>query len=60
MEKAEIRFAEDILAPQPTKPGTKSKKKKKVSRSKEDIDGGIKPRKQRRAAEVLDVEEEEY
>ena len=45
----------------PVKPGTKTRKKKKVTRGKEDVDDGIKLRKQRRGVEVLgDGEEEEY
>ncbi len=61
VEKAEVRFAEDVLVTGPVKPGTKTRKKKKVTRGKEDVDDGIKLRKQRRGVEVLgDGEEEEY
>ncbi len=58
-EKAEVRFAEDILAPAPVKTEAKAKKKKKVTRGKEDVEGGVKLKKQRRVREVFDEEEEE-
>ena len=58
--KGGIRFAEDILAPGPPKPEAKQKKKRKGARTKEDVDGGIRLRKQRRGVEVIDEEEEEY
>ena len=56
-ETAEIRFAEDILAPG-AKLGAKPKKKRKA-RGKEEAEGSTRPRKQRRAVEVYDEEEEE-
>lgn len=59
-EKTELRFAEDILAPRPTKPGEKAKKKKKKGvYGKESAEDGVRLKKRRRGAEVLD-EDEEY
>ncbi len=55
-EAGEIRFAEDILG---TRPGAKAKKKKKT-RGKEETEGAARPRKQRRAVEVYDEEDETY
>ena len=57
-EKPKVRFAEDILAPMPTKPGAKSKKKKKSTPGREDADG-IRRRKQRHEIEIP-AEEDEY
>ncbi len=57
VEKAELRFAEDIMGP--AKPEAKQKKKKKGVRGKEDADG-VKARKPRRGREIFDEEEEEY
>jgi N utilization substance protein A len=59
-EKHEIRFAEDIMVSGPVKPAAKVKKKKKGVRGKEDIEGGVKLKKQRRVRETIDEEEEEY
>ena len=57
-EKAQVRFAEDILGPRPPKAEPKSKKKKKTRETAED---GVKLRKRHRALEVpLDEEEYEY
>ena len=58
VEKPQVRFAEDILAPGPTKPVPKSKKKKKVTHGREDTEG-IRRRKHRRQLEVP-TEDEEY
>ncbi|MFC2013384.1 transcription termination factor NusA [Chloroflexota bacterium] len=56
----ELRFAEDILAPRPAKPGTKQrKKKKKTTPDRETAVDGVKIKKQRRSVDVLE-EEEEY
>jgi N utilization substance protein A len=60
VETPGIRFAEDILAPGAVKPGAKSKKKKKGVRTKEDVEGGVRPRKQRLAIEDIEEEEEAY
>jgi N utilization substance protein A len=56
VEKAELRFAEDIMGP--AKPEAKQKRKKKAARSKEDVDS-VKPKKPRRGREIIDEEEEE-
>jgi hypothetical protein len=60
-EKAEIRFAEDIVMPAPVKPGAKPKKKKKKSASgKGAAEDGIKIKKRRRVSQSLgDYEEDE-
>lgn len=59
-EKTELRFAEDILVPRPTKPGDKAKeKKKKGAYSKESAEDGIRLKKRRQESEFLD-EDEEY
>ncbi len=60
VEKAEIRFAEDILVAGPVKVETKPRKKKKAAHSKEDVDGSARQRKQRLAVDIVDGEEEEY
>ena len=64
--KAKIRFAEEIIIPQPIKPGAKSKKKKKKGVSgKESAEDGIKIKKLRRMQGTIEVdgedeEDEEY
>jgi len=58
VEKPRLRFAEDILAPRPTKPQAKSrKKKKKQGREREEDGVGIK--KPRREPDIS-IDEEEY
>jgi len=58
-EKAQIRFAEDILVPTPIKPGAKSRKKKKKGvQGKGSVEDGIKIKKRRRVSETLDTGEE--
>ena len=64
-EKAKIRFAEEIIIPQPIKPGAKSKKKKKKGASgKESAEDGIKIKKLRRMSGIIEFngegEDEEY
>ena len=62
-EKAKIRFAEEIMIPQPIKPGAKSKKKKKKGApGKESAEDGIKIKKLRRMPGTIEVngEDEEY
>jgi len=57
-EKAQVRFAEDILGPRPPKAAPKSKKKKTGRETAED---GIRLKKRRRATEIsVDEEEDEY
>ena len=58
-EKAKVRFAEDILAPGPTKPVPKSRKKKKGAPVRAETSEGIKRRKHRRESEIP-LDEEEY
>jgi len=62
VEKAQVRFAEDILVPAPTKPETKSKKrKKKGTKGEGRAQDGIRLKKQRREPEIrIDEDEEEY
>jgi len=58
-EKAQVRFAEDILGPRPAKPESKTKKKKKKVR--ETAEDGVKLRKRHRQVDIpLDEEEYEY
>ena len=57
VEKSQIRFAEDILVLGSTKPGAKTKKKKKGASVKERAEDGIKLKKGRRAVE-MPVEDE--
>ncbi len=58
-EKPRLRFAEEIMAPKPTKAKTsKTKRKKKVAYGKESAEDGIKLRKARRESDV--EEDEEY
>ena len=60
-EKAQIRFAEDILVSGPTKPVAKSRKrKKKVTPDRGTAEDGIRLRKRRQESEILDEEEAEY
>lgn len=60
VDKPELRFAEDILVSKPTKPGAKSRKrKKKDTQGKESAEDGIRLRKTRRLPEVTE-EGEEY
>jgi len=59
-ERAEIRFAEDILGPRPDKPGDKAKKKKrKVVSAREGAEDGIRIKRKRRDTDISD-EDEEY
>ena len=56
-----LRFAEEILVSAPSKPDTKSrKKKKKGTRGKGSAEGDIKVTKPRRVREVIEGEDEEY
>lgn len=57
-EKAELRFAEDILGPKPDKPEDKAKKKKKKGAAKEGAEDGIRIKKRRRDTDLLDEDEE--
>lgn len=57
--KSELRFAEDILAPKPDKPVEKTKKKKKGVTAKESAEDGIRIKRRRRDADLLE-EDEEY
>jgi len=57
-EKAELRFAEDILGPKPDKPTEKPKKKKKGVSAKESAEDGIRIKRRRRDADLLDGDEE--
>ncbi len=60
VDKPQLRFAEDILVSKPTKPGAKSRKrKKKGAQGKESAEDGIRLRKMRRLPEIAD-EGEEY
>jgi len=62
-EKAQIRFAEDILVPAPVKPGAKPRKKKKKGvQAKGSAEDGIRIKKRRRVSETLEAgeEDEEY
>ncbi len=63
VKKPQVRFAEDILVPGPTKPEPKSKKrKKKNTKSERRAEDGIRLKKQRREAEtpIDEDEEDEY
>ena len=58
-EKAQVRFAEDILGPKPAKIESKTKKKKKKSR--ETAEDGVKLRKRQRQVDIpLDGDDDEY
>jgi len=60
-EEPQIRFAEDVLAPKPIKPGAKPKKKKKKDTYGKDVEGGVRIRKVRREKEIsVDDERDEY
>ncbi len=60
VEKPHLRFAEDILIPQPIKPEAKSRKrKKKPAQARESDRDGFKPKKLRREPEIPIDEEEE-
>jgi len=59
VERREVRFAEDILFPMPSKPETKVKKKKKGVPGKESTEDGVRLKKRRRDLEIP-VEDEEY
>ncbi|GAG15309.1 unnamed protein product, partial [marine sediment metagenome] len=58
VEKVKVRFAEDVLVSQPSKPEAKSKKKKKGVPGKDVAEDGIKLKKRRRGLEVPVGEEE--
>jgi N utilization substance protein A len=62
VEKAHLRFAEDILVPTPIKPGTRARKrKKKGGQEKGGAEDGIRIKRRRRVSETLEAEEgEEY
>jgi N utilization substance protein A len=57
-EKPQLRFAEEILVAGPSKPGTKSRKKKKSARGKEHAEDSIRGAKPRQAIDF--VEDDEY
>jgi len=58
-DRPQLRFAEDILAPRPAKPGVKPRKKKKKSTyEKEGTVDGLKLRKRRHDAEIPEEEED--
>jgi N utilization substance protein A len=59
LETPQLRFAEDVLQPGPTKSVAKSRKKKKEARDR-GAEDGVKLRKRRQKAEIFDEEEEEY
>jgi len=62
IEKAHIRFAEDILIPAPVKPGAKLReRKKKGAQGKGGAEDGVKLKKLRRTLKPIETEEgEEY
>ena len=62
VKKPQLRFAEDILVPVPTKPEAKSKKrKKKDNQGKKSADDGIRLRKLRRESAIdTGIGDEEY
>jgi len=60
LAKPQIRFAEDVLVSGPTKPTTKSRKKKKKDTHDRGADDGSRLSKRRRDSEILDEEQEEY
>ncbi len=53
-----LRFAEDITVPQPVKPGTKVKKKKKSIRGKDSAEDGVKLKKRHRELEITEEADE--
>ena len=57
-EKPQLRFAEEIVVAGPSKPGTKSRKKKKSARGKERDEDSIRGVKPRQAIDF--VEDDEY
>ncbi len=58
-ERAQLRFAEDILIPTPIKPGAKSRRgRKKGVQDKGGAEDGIRLKKRRRVAEPLETDEE--
>jgi hypothetical protein len=60
-EKVELKFAEDITMPAPTKPGAKPKKKKKKgAMGKEKAEDGIRIKKLRRTSQAIADYDEEY
>ncbi len=60
-EKVELKFAEDITMPTPTKPGAKPKKKKKKgAMGKEKAEDGIRIKKIRRTSQAIADYDEEY
>jgi N utilization substance protein A len=59
LERAPIRFAEDVLVSGPTKPVAKAKRKKKKETRERGGEDGARPRKRRQREEIFD-EEEEY
>jgi len=57
-EKAQVRFAEDILGPRQPKPESKAKKKKKIRETAED---GVKLRKRHRQVDIpLDEDDDDF
>lgn len=61
MEKPAIRFAEDVMRPEPVKTGARSKKKKKKkgASGKENAEDGIKIKRMRRVTDEIDIDETE-
>ena len=60
-EKPRLRFAEDIAGLKSEKPASKSKKKKKKeAHAKDTAEDGIKLKKARRGAELIDEDGEDY
>jgi hypothetical protein len=58
-EKPQLRFAEEILVAGPSKPGTKSRKKKKKSaRGKERAEDSIRSAKPRQAIDFVEDDED--
>ncbi len=55
-EKGELRFAEDIMAPAPAKPVSRLRKGKKGARGKGDAEDGIRIKKRRRVAKIVEVD----
>ncbi len=59
-ETTQLRFAEDIWTPAPTKPDTKSRKRKKKStKAREGAEDGVRLKRVRRESDIT-VEDEEY
>ena len=60
-KKPQLRFAEDILVPRPTRSAAKPKKKKKKGAyGKETAEDGIRIRRARQGQEVTGTEDEDY